>query len=95
MICGDRLFETAALICTYGFFTLNPDAYSDSSYNQETRSASRTSSYINSLYETRARLQTWPVLDFSLFLQRGIEFGATDPQDRIYAVLGLVTKLKM
>jgi hypothetical protein len=88
------VFETAALICTYGFFTLNPDAYSDSSYNQETRSASRTSSYINSLYETRASANLACVGLLALLTAR-IEFGATDPQDRIYAVLGLVTKLKM
>jgi hypothetical protein len=99
MLCGKRrfgssvVFEALKFVFEQDLFTLNPKVYTDPEYNRRMASTAKAASYIHQLYETRARLQSSPKLsglNLSLFLQRHIVFGATDPRDRIYAVLGLV-----
>jgi len=99
MLCGKRIFggsvvfEALKLVAAQGLFSLDPRTYTDPEHNRRTTSTAKAASYIHQLYEIRARLRSSPKLsglNLSLFLQRGIVFGATDPRDRIYAVLGLV-----
>jgi hypothetical protein len=98
MICGNKLFggtvlyDATGLVFSHNLFTYDPKAYTDYGRYLQVQEIVKASSYINRMYQARQWLKNSGTLAANVFLQRETVFGATDPRDRIFAVLGLISR---